>query len=92
MRCPCCRRRRILASRGVVFCACGQLRLDLSLEGGSLEYVQQSLASAWEQHAQCGCREEPRFEQRAAAMPGSPASAQSLWATCAACNLLLVVV
>ena len=85
VRCPVCRRRRLLAHRGVVFCACAGLRLDLSAEGAGLAHVAATLAAAWEAHASSGCRAEPRFTQREAF------GTHALWAHCDACDMLQAV-
>jgi hypothetical protein len=85
VRCPVCRVRRLLCVRGVVCCACGGLRLDLSAEGAGLAHVGRALAAAWEEHARSGCTAEPRFGQRA------DFGAAALWAHCAACDTLMAV-
>jgi hypothetical protein len=85
VRCPVCRVRRLLCVRGVVCCACGGLRLDLSAEGAGLAHVGRALAGAWEEHARSGCAAEPRFAQRA------DFGTAALWAHCAACDALTAV-
>lgn len=82
MRCPVCRVRRLIFHRGVVCCACGGVRLDLSLEGGDLAYVRAVLASAWQRHADTGCAAAPTFTQRNAF------GTHALWAHCDACGAL----
>ena len=83
--CPVCRCRRLLCLRGVVVCACGGVRLDLSAEGGSLARVRDALALAWQQHAAGGCAHTPAFSQR------SDFGAAALWAHCDACQALIAV-
>jgi hypothetical protein len=85
VRCPVCRRRRLLCHRGVVCCACGGLRLDLSAEGAGLAHVARALGAAWQAHAQRGCAAEPRFTQREAF------GTTALWAHCDACDALMAV-
>ena len=83
--CPVCRTRRLLCLRGVVACACGGVRLDLSAEGGTLAHVRDALAHAWAQHAAGGCTHRPAFSQR------SDFGAAALWAHCDACQALIAV-
>lgn len=86
VRCPVCCRRRLLQLRGVVTCACGGLRLDLSREGLGLAHVAAALAAAWEAHAARPCAALPAFAQ-GAPFGGPP----SLWLSCGACEALEVV-
>jgi hypothetical protein len=83
--CPVCFTRRLLCRRGVVLCACGGVRLDLSAEGGSLPRVRDALAHAWAAHAATGCPHRPVFSQR------SDFGAAALWAHCGACQALIAV-
>ncbi len=85
VRCPVCRVRRLLCHRGVVCCACGGLRLDLSAEGGGLPHVAAALAAAWDAHAARGCAAHPRFMQRHAF------GTHGLWAQCDNCGALFAV-
>ena len=83
--CPVCGVRRLLCLRGVVCCACGGIRLDLSAEGGTLERVRDALAAAWAAHAATGCARRPQFSQR------SDFGAAALWAHCDECRALIAV-
>lgn len=86
VRCPVCRWRRLAAQRGVLLCACGGLRLDLSAEGtGTLGHARERLATAWQSHA-AACRAEPAFAQSA-----GPVGGEHLWLSCASCGELAVV-
>ena len=83
--CPVCGVRRLLCLRGVVCCACGGIRLDLSAEGGTLAHVRDALAAAWAAHAANGCARRPQFSQR------SDFGAAALWAHCDECRALIAV-
>ena len=83
--CPVCGVRRLLCLRGVVCCACGGIRLDLSAEGGNLGRVREALAAAWAAHAATGCARRPQFSQR------SDFGAAALWAHCDECRALIAV-
>jgi hypothetical protein len=83
--CPVCHRRRLLASRGVVFCGCGGIRLDLATQGtGTLAFAAQRLAAAWDEHAGRGCNAQLLFRQQSV-------GGDSLWGSCASCGALIAV-
>lgn len=89
--CPMCHRRRLLSSRGVIFCGCGGIRLDLAAQGtGTLAFAAERLAAAWDEHARRGCAAQLVFRQhRLDGLPGS--SGDSLWASCTSCGALIAV-
>lgn len=85
--CPVCRTRRLFAHRGVLFCACAGLRLDLGREGaGTLRWAAARLGEAWGRHARGGCRRAPAAHQQ-----DLGGGQQGLVAGCDACGWLAVV-
>jgi len=84
--CPVCRMRRLHALRGVIFCACGGLRLELSCEGLGLPQVSQLLGAALEEHLRGGCAHTPRFVQQQ-----GWGGTENLVATCRACQAFVTV-
>jgi hypothetical protein len=89
--CPVCHRRRLLASRGVLFCGCGGIRLDLAAQGsGTLAFAAERLAAAWGEHAGSGCPAQLQFRQHnLGPVPGG--GGDSLWAGCDTCKALIAV-
>ena len=89
--CPVCHRRRLLASRGVLFCGCGGIRLDLAAQGsGTLAFASERLAAAWSEHAGSGCPAQLQFRQHhLGPVPGG--GGDSLWAGCESCKALIAV-
>jgi len=63
--CPVCQQRHLSQTdRGVILCPSGDLRLDVSMEGLTLEHLRAKLEEAWTGHGRGGCQNTPQFGVR----------------------------
>ncbi|KAK9903355.1 hypothetical protein WJX75_003678 [Coccomyxa subellipsoidea] len=86
--CPVCRNGHLTEHNGVVLCSSGDLRMDLRVEGLTLDDVRQRLANVLDAHVLQGCHGQPRFVLDTALMSDTP----SLLMYCETCGSLHVVV
>ncbi|BDA50160.1 hypothetical protein COCOBI_15-2880 [Coccomyxa sp. Obi] len=86
--CPICCEGHLTQHNGVVLCSRGDLRMDLRVEGLTLEDVRQRLANVLDAHALQNCQGQPRFVLDTALMSNAP----SLLMTCDACGALHVII
>ncbi|EIE23181.1 hypothetical protein COCSUDRAFT_66205 [Coccomyxa subellipsoidea C-169] len=86
--CPVCRNGHLMEHNGVVLCSGCDLRMDLRVEGLTLDDIRQRLANVLDGHALQGCHRQPRFVLDTALMGDAP----SLLMQCEACSSLHVVV
>lgn len=75
--CPVCQQRHLVQTdRGVILCPSGDLRLDVSIEGLSLEHLRSKLEEVWAGHGRGGCQNAPQFGVRG----------EMLFMSCQQCN------
>eukprot|EP00271_Cylindrocystis_brebissonii_P005171 TRINITY_DN17120_c0_g1_i1.p1 TRINITY_DN17120_c0_g1~~TRINITY_DN17120_c0_g1_i1.p1 ORF type:complete len:403 (+),score=65.76 TRINITY_DN17120_c0_g1_i1:181-1389(+) len=60
--CPICHTRPVCQSRLLLFCTCGEFRLDMQSEQMGLEFLRDRLREVCEDHVDSGCPAKPAFQ------------------------------
>lgn len=83
--CPICKAGYLEQARHIIYCNCGNLRLDVQNEKVNLDYLQGRLAEVLQQHHDLGCKRQPAFHM------DEKFSVTALYMQCSSCEMFELV-